>query len=77
MSEIEKAVREELGKIVKIDTMAISADANLTQEAELDSLSVLELFGMIEDRFHVLVPPEKVSEMNTINDIVKIIEECK
>lgn len=77
MSEIEKAVREELGKIVKIDTMAISADANLTQEAELDSLSVLELFGMIEDRFHVLVPPEKVSEMNTINDIVKIIKECK
>lgn len=77
MSEIEKAVREELGKIVKIDTMAIADDANLTQEADLDSLSVLELFGMIEDRFHVLVPPEKVSEMSTIRDIVKIIEECK
>lgn len=77
MSEIEKAVREELGKIVKIDAMSISDNADLTQEAELDSLSVLELFGMIEDRFHVLVPPEKVSDMKTIKDIVRIIEECK
>lgn len=77
MSEIESVVREELGKIVKVDAMSISDEANLVEEAGLDSLSVLELFGMIEDRFHVLVPPEKVSDMKSIKDIVRIIEECK
>ena len=74
MNDIEKAVRKELGKIIKVDIMSISGDDNISEIAELDSLSILELFGMLEERFKVTLPPEKVAEMKTINDIVKIIE---
>ncbi len=77
MNDIEKSVREELGKIIKVDIMNISGDDNISEVAELDSLSILELFGMLEERFKITLPPEKVAEMKTINDIVKIIEECK
>ena len=77
MNEIEKAVREELGKIIKADIDAISSDDNIAEAAELDSLSILELLGMLEERFEVVIPPDKVSEMKTIKDIVKIIENCK
>ena len=77
MNDIEKAVRKELGKIIKVDIMSISGDDNISEIAELDSLSILELFGMLEERFKVTLPPEKVAEMKTINDIVKIIEGCK
>ena len=72
MNDIEKAVREELGKIIKVDIMNISGDDIISEVAELDSLSILELFGMLEERFKVTLPPEKVAEMKTINDIVKI-----
>ena len=77
MDNIEKVIREELGKIINKDGFEIPSDANLTEEVGLDSLNVLELFGMIEDKFNVLVPPERVSDMKTINDIVGIINEFK
>ncbi len=77
MDNIEKTIREELGKIINKDGFEIPSDANLTEEVGLDSLNVLELFGMIEDKFNVLVPPERVSDMKTINDIVSIINEFK
>lgn len=77
MNEIEQAVREELGKIIKIDIATISSDDNVAEVAELDSLSILELLGMIEERFNIVIPPDKVPEMNTIKNIVEIIENCK
>ncbi|MDQ5984016.1 MAG: Acyl carrier protein [Eubacteriales bacterium SKADARSKE-1] len=77
MSEIEKKVREELGKIIGKDGFAIPDDANLIEDVGMDSLNILEVFGMIEDTFKVLVPSEKISEMKTIKDIVSIITEAK
>lgn len=77
MSEIEKKVREELGKIIGKDGFAIPEDANLIEDVGMDSLNILEVFGMIEDTFKVLVNSEKISEMKTIKDIVSIITEAK
>lgn len=38
---------------------------------------ILEIFGMIEEKFNIILAPEKVSEMKTIGDIVNIIESNK
>ena len=77
MNEIEKVVREELGKLTKADIKNMSDDENISEYTGLDSLSFLELFGKIEEKFQILVSPEKISEIQTIKDIVKIIEESK
>ena len=77
MNEIEKVVREELGKLTKTDVINMSTDENISEYTSLDSLSFLELFGKIEEEFKILVPPEKISEIQTIADIVKVVEESK
>ncbi len=77
MNEIEKVVREELGKLTKADVMNMSIDEDISEYTGLDSLSFLELFGKIEEKFKILVPPEKISDIQTIADIVKIVEESK
>lgn len=77
MNDTEKMVREELGKIIGRDTNDISKDANLMEDVGLDSLNVLEVFGMVEGKFNVVVEPEKISEIRTIEDIVNIIENNK
>lgn len=77
MGEIEKKVREELGKIIGKDGFAIPENANLIEDVGMDSLNVLEFFGMIEETFKVLVDSEKISEMKTIKDIVTIVTEAK
>ena len=77
MSETEKIVREELSKIIGKDTDQISKDDDLIECVGLDSLIILEIFGMIEEKFNIILAPEKVSEMITIGDIVNIIESNK
>ena len=77
MNDTEKMVREELGKIIGKDTSDIPKDANLMEDVGLDSLKVLEVFGMVEGKFNVVVEPEKISELRTIEDIVNIIESNK
>lgn len=77
MNEIEKFVREELAKLTKADVMNMSDDENISEYTGLDSLSFLELFGKIEEKFQILISPEKISEIQTIKDVVKLIEENK
>lgn len=77
MSDTEKMVREELGKIIGKDTKDIPKGANLIEEVGLDSLNILEVFGMVEGKFNVVVEPEKISDLRTIEDIVNIIENNK
>lgn len=77
MSDTEKMVREELGEIIGKDTKDIPKDANLMEDVGLDSLDVLEVFEMVEEKFKVMVGSEKISELRTIEDIVNIIESNK
>lgn len=77
MSETERIVREELSKITGKSTEQISKDDNLIEDVGLDSLNVLEVFGMIEEKFNVVVDPEEISEIRTIDDIMNLIEKNK
>ena len=58
MSETEKIVREELSKIIGKDTDQISKDDDLIECVGLDSLIILEIFGMIEEKFNIILAPE-------------------
>lgn len=73
MENIERTVREELGKIVEADMMTISADEDITKLAQLDSLSVLELMDIIEERFDIEISLGKISKIRTIADVVRLI----
>lgn len=75
MSETEKIVREELSDLLKIDAMNMSETDDLTKVAEWDSLCVLELLELIEERVGVLISPEKLVDMRTIKDVVSAIKE--
>lgn len=77
MTDIEKIVREELSKIANKDISDISCEDNLVEHVGLDSLSILEVFGMMEEKFNIVLEPDKISELQTIADIVRLIEENK
>lgn len=73
MENIERTVREELGKIVEADMMSVSADEDITKLAQLDSLSVLELMDIIEERFDIEISLGEISKIRTIADVVRLI----
>ncbi len=77
MNQTEKIIREEIGKLLETDGAEIPGDASLIKNVGLDSLNILEMFDLIEEKFGIMIEPEKFAEMKTINDVVRIIEEHK
>lgn len=77
MNQTEKIIREEIGKLLETDGTEIPGDASLIKDVGLDSLNILEMFDLIEEKFGIMIEPEKFAVMKTINDVVRIIEEYK
>lgn len=77
MNQTEKIIREEIGKLLEKDGTEIPGDVSLIKDVGLDSLNILEMFDLIEEKFGIMIEPEKFAEMKTINDVVRIIEEYK
>ena len=77
MNQTEKIIREEIGKLLETDGTEIPGDASLIKDVGLDSLNILEMFDLIEEKFGIMIEPEKFAEMKPINDVVRIIEEYK
>lgn len=73
--EMEKLVREEIGKLIEKDSSEIEGDLNLAEEMGVDSLYMLELYAMIEETFGVMIPVKNIQSMSTINKILDNIVE--
>ena len=62
-------------KKIDVDEDMITMDASFVDDLEADSLDVVELLMSFEDEFKVSIPDEKLEELKTIPQIVKIIDE--
>ena len=74
MNTIEK-VKKIIDEQLCISTDDIKDDANVIEDLGADSLDVVELLMTFEDEFNVSIPDDKLEELKTIPQIVKIIEE--
>lgn len=72
-------VFEELRKIIcehlNMDESEISPETAIADDLQMDSLDMLDLDMMIEDKFGVKL--EDMENIKTVSDIVKYIEENK
>ncbi len=74
MNTIDK-VKKIIAEQLCISTDDISDSANIIEDLGADSLDVVELLMTFEDEFKVSIPDEKLEELKTIPQIVKIIDE--
>ncbi len=58
-----------------LDEDAVTADTLLEDDLEADSLDLVDLVMSFEDEFQIEVPDEDLSDIKTVGDIVKYIEE--
>ncbi|MFZ3115640.1 MAG: acyl carrier protein [Syntrophales bacterium] len=56
------------------DELEITADTDLVDDLSLDSLKVMEVLVMIEDRFDISVPINILSDVRTVRDLVLQIQ---
>ncbi len=74
MNTIDK-VKKIIAEQLCISTDDIKDDANVVEDLGADSLDIVELLMTFEDEFNVSIPDEKLEELKTIPQIVKVIDE--
>ena len=72
-SKVIETIAEQLNK----DASAITVDNELVADLGADSLDAVEIVMNLEEEFGVTVPDVDASQIKTVGDIVKLIEEIK
>lgn len=70
LEEVKKLISEELN--IPIDK--ITTESDIVKDLGADSLDVVELLMSLEDRTGKSIPEEKVTDLRTVGDVVKLLE---
>ena len=71
----EERIKEIVCEIVGISMSEINPDASFMDDMGLDSLRALEILAAIENEFSITIEPERLREMTTLNNVIKLTKE--
>lgn len=72
--EMITAINSELATEFEIDPAAILPDAPIYETLMLDSLSLVDLIGIVQTRYGVLIPKTALPEIKTFANLYDYIE---
>jgi acyl carrier protein len=72
-NDVQQRVLAVIGDVLERKDKEIPLDASLRNVLQLDSLQQMTLFIALEDEFQRAIPPEEVTGLDTINDIVEFV----
>ena len=75
MAEIEQEIMSMVAKIIKRDEKSIDPNANIFTEYGIDSLLGVEILAGLDKKYGIDVPEQKLREIKTLNDIVRLARE--
>ena len=79
--EATKMTLEELKgimvEILGVEEDQITPEANLIDDLEADSLSIMELHMEIEEKTGIKIPDEAIGDIHTVQDVLDAIESNK
>ena len=63
-----------LEKEFEIDPAAISMDAKLAEDLDIDSIDAIDMIVRLKEITGKKVPPERFREVQTVGDIVQVLD---
>ncbi len=73
-NDVQQRVLKVVAEVLNKKEGDIQLDASLRGDLNLDSLQQMTLFIVLEDEFKRTIPPEEVTMLDTIKDVVTFIE---
>lgn len=64
-----------IGNTLGIDINKIDTDTHLINDLDLDSFTLVNLIGDLEDEFDVFFADSEINAIQTVGDIINYIEE--
>jgi len=71
-AEIIEGLRETLRKPVTLD-----GSTHIVRDLQLDSLAVMDFIMSLEDRFDVVIPLDRVAEVETLADLARVVDQLR
>ena len=62
-----------ISEVCEIPEEKISGKSNLTTDLELESLDIVTLISVCEERYHITVTDKDIKTFQTVNDIVEYL----
>lgn len=72
--EIQHRVLMVMSEMLRCRETDIKLDASLRDDLQMDSLKLMTLMILLEDEFQQTIPPEEISGLNTVNDVIGFVE---
>lgn len=72
---IEDKIKRILSNIIQIPVDQIDVNASFFEEYGMDSLRALEILAEVENTYQIIIDPEKLMQMTSIAEVVKITQE--
>lgn len=73
--EIRATIKKSIASITNISLEEITDSASYKDDLQLDSLTILEIAVDAEYQFHVKIPDDDLSEIRTVDDTVRIVQQ--
>lgn len=75
MNEIESKVKEILCDKLDVSPDVLTNEANIKEDLGGDSLDIVEIEMELENELNIEIADEKLSQVETVGDLIKLAEE--
>ena len=72
-NEILEGLAEIVAEETGLDTAEVQSDKSFTDDLDIDSLSMMTIVTLAEEKFDVRIPDEEVKNLATVGDAVSYI----
>jgi len=72
-----KAVFEILKQQLDVREDQCTPEARIEHDLGADSLDMIEIVMMVEERFGIVVPDEKAEQVSTVHDLFEVLAELR
>ena len=70
-------IKEIIMEQLQVEESEITMDTNLMKDLSADSLDAVEIIMAIEDEYGIEIPDEEAETIQTVQDLVRFVEENK
>ena len=73
--QLEIEIRSIIAEIIEREPDEISPDAKFYEDLGVDSMMALEILAAIEKKYRIAIPEEKLAELITLRQTMKVAKE--
>ena len=71
----KEEIKEMIAKQLRIDADTIEDDSNIVTDLGADSIDLVEMLMIIEEKLGITITDEEANELKTVRDVADFIEE--